>query len=214
MKTYHKYILLFATILGLTLASCKIEDDIPCIDTTPINKSYLLGGWGVYNNSVKWELSTSGSAIAKIWNGKSRISDYISNSTNYASLYFANDSSVFYVRHAPTDSVPYICHSIYSLHDTTFNADTAGYYLTFSNPDFMSFYASRIYIKRVDNSDNNLVLYMRRSEVMDMLSSESEMSSYMSLIRSYVDNAEVDIYVQRDSLDYYKQIDKDWNITH
>ena len=55
--------------------------------------------------------------------------------------------------------------------------------MTFSDPDILGFYTSRMYIKH--NSQGQLVFYMQKGEVVDMLKEDGSISSsYMSVIKA------------------------------
>ncbi len=198
-----RFIMLLAFSALLALASCRKDDDVPSIDTTPVDRAMLRGGWGMSGSSLSWELSTFGKVLNNTYNFKKMIADKIEEDATDVSLYFVNDSIVYYVRHRPDDIPPYYYHTTY-----TMNSDTAGYIISFADSTFLGFYAPKVYVKRNWNSENGLILYLQRSEVIDMLDTEGELSSYMGIIRRNVEDAEVDLYIEHDDLDFYKEIQR------
>lgn len=193
--------LFFMSLLAGVLFSCRDVDDIPDISYQPISKQYLQGGWRFVDNQILWDISAKGSSINDIYDFKSLLADNIKSSTNCVSVYFANDTLMYVVRHLPTDTVPYFRGSNYMM-----NSDGEGFVIVLSNPYVMGFYAPIVYLKTIDHK-NQLTFYLRRDEVMNIIQNSSETKPFANLIRSEVNNAEVDLYAVRDTLEYYSILD-------
>ena len=54
---------------------------------------------------------------------------------------------------------------------------------------------------------NELTFYLRRKEVLNMIENNSEGKSYSSIVRDEVNDAEIDLFAIRDSLDFYALLD-------
>lgn len=202
MKKLRFFFMLAVMALGCLLSGCRDRDHIPSVDRSDVPADYLLGGWAVTGSHVYWKLTAFGTSINNIYNFKKLIAEKIEEETEDESLFF-NSNTAFYIRHKPDDIPPYVRQSEYLL-----NSDTAGYKLKFtSNPEVLSFYAPMVYIKKQTSNPNGLTIYLRRGEVLDMLDKDGSISSsYMSMIRSNVDDAVVEIYLERDTLPIYEQI--------
>lgn len=200
MRQYRYLLFIVAFFSGL-LYSCREKDDIPDMSVTPIDKTYLQGGWKVVSSQVLWDLSAKGTSINGVYDFKSKITESIQKETNCVSLYFANDTLAFYVRHLPTDNPPYFRPTKY-----TMNADTAGIAIVFSDPFVLGFYAPYIYVKSIDNN-NELTFYLRRDEVVSMMENNSEGKAYSSIVSNEVNNSEIDLFAVRDTLDFYAALD-------
>lgn len=200
MRLLRFFILTTAFLSGL-LFSCRDQDDIPDMSVTPIDKAYLQGGWKIVSSQVLWDLTTKGTSVNGVYDFKSKISECIAKETNCVSIYFANDTLAYYVRHLPTDNPPYFRQTTY-----TMNTDSAGFVIAFSDPYVMGFYAPYIFVKSID-FNNELTFYMRRNEVMGMVDNNSESKGYASVIRSEVNDAEIDLFAVRDTLSFYTDLD-------
>ncbi len=187
--------------------SCE-KDYIPSINTDPVGHAYLQGGWALKGNSIRWELDAEGTKINKTFGFKSMAKDYISSETEDVSIFFLDDSMVFWVRHKPDDYIPYYRPSVYQLTE-----DENGNIITTSRKDVFGFYAERLYIKRTDENDpNKLTFYMRRNDALKTLEEAGGLSNYMSIIRSHIENVEVDIYAERDTIDFYTRLINEYSL--
>lgn len=194
--------LMVMVLVSLHLLSCSNDDDVPSISQEMITKSDLQGGWGVASTDVLWDLTTRGDILNKTYGFKSKVKDMVADKSAYVSIFFMGDT-VFRIRHnpnIPSDTIPYVKQCIYTL-----CRGDSGNYMTFSDPDILGFYTSRMYIKH--NSQGQLVFYMQKGEVVDMLKEDGSISSsYMSVIKSCINSAEVDIMLAHDDLPIYKEI--------
>lgn len=198
---HFRYLFLFFVAFCSVLVGCREDDDIPPVDNTMVGVDYLRGGWKVTGSHVYWDLTAFGTTINKTYNFKKLIANKIAEETEDVSIYFANESLAFYVRHRITDNPPYLRSSRYRL-----NTDSAGYMIAFEEPELLTFYAPFLYFK-TGADKNKLTLYLRRAEVIDMLVKDGTIDdSYIGLIRSNVNNAEVDLYMERDTLPIYRDI--------
>lgn len=205
-----RFLLLGIFVAFALFSSCSSDEDFPDANNIPVSRNYIMGGWGVLYNRVFWDLSPAGEALNASWNGKNKVMSYITEKSKGASLYFANDSMVFYVRKTAKDTVPFMRFSFYSL-----DQDTAGRVINFSNEYLMGFYAPKVFVEHTSNVyDDELTLFMNRAEVIEMLEHEEEVEPYIGMVKKYLEDGRVYLYIIRDSLDYYQVIDSCWHITH
>ena len=202
----HYYILLIVSLITGLFCSCREQDDIPELSAIPIAKSYIRGGWRICSSQVLWDLSVKGTSINGIYDFKSKIGESIADRTECVSIYFANDTLAFYVRHLPTDNPPYFRPTTYKM-----NADSVGIAIFFSDPEAMGIHAPYVYVKSMDLK-NELTFYLRRKEVLNMIENNSEGKSYSSIVRDEVNDAEIDLFAVRDSLDFYALLDAAYGI--
>ncbi|MCQ2207568.1 MAG: hypothetical protein MJZ02_05045 [Paludibacteraceae bacterium] len=198
----HYYILAAIALIAGLFSSCRDQDDIEEISLKQISKEYLQGGWRIVGSQVLWDLSVKGTSINGIYDFKKKIGESIAKETDCVSIYFANDTLAYYVRHLPTDTVPYFRQTKYSM-----TSDSAGFAICFGpDPEVMGFYAPVIYVKTMDYS-KEVTFYLRRDEVLNMIRNNSESRSYASLISNEVNNAELALFAVRDTLDFYHDLD-------
>ena len=208
----------FFLFLFLSLTGCSwfiSDDDVPDISTVPVSTEELRGGWKITKSNVLWDLTSFGKNVNSIYDFKSKIKSKIKDETSDVSFYFANDTLFFRIWHGRngTDSVPNVRQSNYSLHNSWDEAapdDTEkGFYLTFDNENVLKFYAKCIFVKRDPDNEGGMIFYMQRGEVIEMLEEDGSIpGNYISLIKSNINSAEVDLYAERDTIPLYHEIDK------
>ena len=77
--------------------------------------------------------------------------------------------------------------SIYTLNE---------YIIELENQQFIGFYAPYYYIRF---KENQLVMYLRKKETMELLKDDSSINSWLGLIDSSIDEAQCELYFLRDN---------------
>lgn len=177
-------------LLAMSLSACE-EDNVPRLDKTGIEKEELLGGWKVattrthINVDPKWQLQVAAHDL------KGKLNDAFDERAENGSLYFRKDM-VFFLRNGfVKDS------SRYRIEEK--------YIIQYENTHLIGFYAPKMYVKM--NDDGQLVLFLRRSETIDLLNEDGSLDKFMSLIRDVVDDAQCEIYFDRDYDEFYDELE-------
>lgn len=177
---------LIPLFLAFGLLACE-EDNVPQIDTTGVAMEDLRGGWKVSDTETYVNVDIQYQAQVSMHSLREKLDDAFSEKASDGALYFRKDK-VFYLREGfVRDSSKYCM-------------DENNYIIRYENPYLVGFYAPLMYVKTVNNQ---LVLYLRKSETMDLLDEDGSFNGWMSLIDKVVDDAQCEIYLSRDDDEFY-----------
>lgn len=188
MKTLFK--IAFFLLLPFSIASCE-EDNVPGLDTTGVEMEVLKGGWKVTDTDTHVNVDIRYQAQVSMHSLRSRLNDAFASKAADGSLYFREDMVFYLFQGRVCDSSKYVL-------------DDNKYIIHYDNPDFIGFYAPIMYVKMVEDQ---LVLYLRKSETMDLLNEDGSLDGWMSLIDSVVDDAQCEIYFTRDYDEFYDELE-------
>lgn len=184
----NNILLLLSFLLGFT--SCE-EDNVPNLDTKGIDIEQLWGGWKVMDTDTHVNVDVRYQAQVSMHNLRKELNNAFSSKASDGALYFRKDM-VFYLR------------SGFVRDSSKYYLDDNKYVIHYENPDVVGFYAPIMYVKMVDEQ---LVLYLRKSETMDLLNEDGSLDGWMSLINSVVDDAQCEIFFSRDYDEFYDELE-------
>lgn len=177
---------LIPLFLACGLLACE-EDNVPQIDTTGVTMEDLRGGWKVSNTETYVNVAPQYQAQVSMHNLREKLDDAFSDKAAGGFLYFRKDMAFYLYEGFVRDSSKYYL-------------DENNYIIHYDNPDLVGFYAPLMYVKTVNNQ---LVLYLRKSETIDLLDEDGSLKGWMSLIGNVVDDAQCEIYLSRDVDELY-----------
>lgn len=180
-------------MLGLLLlASCE-KAEMPGISEEEISQEQLIGGWGT--TDVRCYLSHTNFPGADIVENKMK--DNLESRVFPSSFYFTQDS-VYFVQ---THELGYNYVKSASAYHLEINPTR----LFLDNNYFLDDqYAPFFYMK---TENGKLCLYLTKKETLALVERDGTFDGYMSIVKSIVDDAQFEFYMERNQLEIYQDID-------
>ena len=180
-------------MLGLLLlASCE-KAEMPGISEEELSKEQLIGGWET--SDVKCYLSHSNFPGADALENKMKES--LKNRVFPSSFYFTQDSVYFILIHET--GYNYVrCASTYHVEQEPARLFLDNNYLL--NDQYVPY----LYLK---SEGDKLCLYLTKEETMALVERDGSFDGYMSIVKSIVDDAQFEFYMEKNQLEIYQDID-------
>lgn len=175
---------------AVALSACE-EDNVPDIDESGVEIEQILGGWRVMDTDTHVSVDVRYQAQVAFHNLRDKLDESFSSKASDGSLYFRKDK-VFYLRKG------------FVRDSSSYYLDGNKYIIHYENPNVVGFYAPLMYVKM---EGDNLVLYLRKSEIMDLLRDDGSLDGWVSTINSVVEDAQCEIYFSREYDELYDELE-------